>query len=531
MKIRVDIKKRVLFSALTASIVVALLSGCSNKPTPSSTTTPQSSTSNTPVAAEAPAGGKLRVGIISDFGTLDPSKSTRLIDEELYNNIYDPMVKLTPDGKFIPGLATKWTISEDGKTYTFELRKEVKFHDGTDFNAQAVMDNWNWIKDKANASPRRTDLILVESMTAPDPYTLVVQLKTPFTPFIATITGRTGLIYSMTAKKKFGDQYDMNPVGTGPFQFVEWNKNDHLTIKKNPNYWEKSQPILDEVEFKPISNQSQKLNALISGQVDLVDSIPFQDISKVEKTKNLKLGMTTSYGNSGMRLNLQKGPLMNMNNRRAINFAINRDEINQLIYFGKFTVGYSFFSPAGFANDPSLKVPFSVDSAKEELKKAGNPDGFSFTYLSANDPQAMQISQLYQSQLAKVGITMKIESLDSSAITQRRNAGDWEATLGSWSGMIDPDQNVYSFMATDAPSNYGKYSNPQVDKLLQAAREAKTNEERKKIYSEVSAIFLEEVPQVFTGHVSVVDVWTDKVQGFDVYPDQLLRLYKTTISK
>src|ERR1700730_4459724 len=114
MKIRVDIKKRVLFSALTASIVVALLSGCSNKPTPTSTTTPQSSTSNTPVAAEAPAGGKLRVGIISDFGTLDPSKSTRLIDEELYNNIYDPMVKLSTDGKFLPGLATKWTISDDG---------------------------------------------------------------------------------------------------------------------------------------------------------------------------------------------------------------------------------------------------------------------------------------------------------------------------------------------------------------------------------------------------------------------------------
>jgi peptide/nickel transport system substrate-binding protein len=531
MKIRVDIKKKVLFSALTASIMVSLLSGCGSKTDSSSTTTPKSSTSTTPAAAGATSGGKLNVGIVSDFRTLDPSKSTSLIDEELYNNIYDPMVKLSPDGKFLPGLATKWTISDDGKTYTFELRKNVKFHDGTDFNAQAVMDNWNWILDKANASPRRTDLILIESMTAPDPYTLVVQLKTPFTPFIATITGRSGEIYSMTAKKKLGDQFDMNPVGTGPFQFVEWNKNDHLTIKKNPDYWEKGQPLLDEVEFKPIINQSQKLNALISGQVDLVDSVPFQDIPKIETMSNLKIGSTTSFGNSGLRLNLQKGPLSNVNNRRAINFAINRDEIKQLIYFGKFTIGYSFFSPAGFANDPSLKVVFSLDSAKEELKKAGNPNGFTFTYLSANDPLAMQISQLYQSQLAKVGITMKIESLDSSAITQRRNAGDWEATLGSWSGQIDPDQNVYSFMATDAPSNYGKYSNPQVDKLLQAAREAKTNEERKKIYSQVSAIFLEEVPQVFTGHVSVVDVWTNKVQGFDVYPDQLLRLFKTTISK
>jgi peptide/nickel transport system substrate-binding protein len=354
MKISV-IKKRVLFSALTASIMVALLYGCSNTKTPTSTTS-QATTSSAPIAAEGTAGGKLRVGIITDFGTLDPAKSTRLIDEELYNNIYDPMIKITPDGKFIPGLSTKWTISDEGKTYTFELRKDVKFHDGTDFNAEAVMDNWNWILDKANASPRRTDLIMVENMTAPDPYTLVVKLKTPFTPFIATITGRTGLISSPAAKKKFGEQYEMNPVGTGPFQFVEWNKNDHLTIRKNPNYWEKEFPKLDEVEFKPIVNQSQKLNALISGQVDLVDSIPFQEIPKVEKMKGFKLGVGTSFGFSRLYMNLTKPQFQDVHIRRAMNYAINRDELNQIIYFGKYVPGYSFFSPASWANDPNIKV-------------------------------------------------------------------------------------------------------------------------------------------------------------------------------
>jgi peptide/nickel transport system substrate-binding protein len=525
MTMQMNMKKRWLLPVIAASIVASLLSSCTT-PAPSSSST----TSSTEQTAAA-AGGKLRVGIISDFGTLDPARSTRLIDEELYNNIYDPLVKLTPDGKFLPGLATKWTISEDGKTYTFELRKEVKFHDGTDFNAQAVIDNWSWIKDPANASPRSTDLVLVEEMSASDPYTLVIKLKTPFTPFIATITGRTGLISSPAARQKFGDQYEMNPVGTGPFQFVEWNKNDHLTIRKNPNYWEKEFPKLDEVEFKPIVNQSQKLNALISGQVDLVDSIPFQDIPKVEKNSSLKMGIATSFGFSRLTLNLQRAPFNNLNNRRAVNYAINRDEINQLIYFGKFVPGFSFFSPAGFAYDPGVKLDYSVDTAKEELKKAGNPNGFSFTYLSANDPQSMQLSQLFQSQLAKVGITMKIEALDSTALTQKRNSGDWDAVGGGWSGMIDPDQNSYAFVVTNAPFNYGKYSNQDVDKLMQAARESSSNEERKKIYSQVSATLLEEVPGVFTGYQPVVDVWTDKLQGFDVYPDQLLRLYKTTISK
>jgi peptide/nickel transport system substrate-binding protein len=530
MKLRVDIKKRVLFPTLTASIIVALLSGCSNTSSPA-VTTPKASTSSSPTAAEGPSGGKLRVGIITDFSTMDPAKSTTLIDEELYNNIYDDLIMVTPDGKLIPGLATKWTISDDAKTYTFELRQGVKFHDGTDFNAQAVIDNWNWIMDKANASPRSSDLVLVQELSAPTPYTLVVKLKTPFTPFLATLSDRTGLISSPTARKKYGDQYDMHPVGTGPFEFVEWNKNDHLTIKKNPNYWNKGFPKLDEIEFKPIINQSQKLNALISGQVDLVDSIPFQDIPKVEKTKGLKLQSGTSFGFSRLYFNLNKPQLQNVHIRRAMNYAINRDEINQIIYFGKFVPGYSFFSTASWANDPNVKVTYSIEKAKEELKLAGSPDGFSFTFLSANDPQSMQLSQLFQSQLAKAGITMKIEALDSSAITKRTIGGDFEVAGGGWSGMVDPDQNSYAFAVTGAPNNRGKYSNPEVDKLLQQAREAKTNEERKKIYSQVSTILLDDVPVIFTGYQPVINVWNDKVQGYEVYPDQLLRLYKTTISK
>jgi peptide/nickel transport system substrate-binding protein len=532
MKMRVDFKKRVLFPTLTASIIVALLSGCSNTTAPASTTpTPQASTSSSPKAAEGPSGGKLRVGIITDFSTMDPAKSTTLIDEELYNNIYDDLVMVTPDGKLIPGLATKWTISDDAKTYTFELRQGVKFHDGTDFNAQAVIDNWNWIMDKANASPRSSDLVLVQELTAPNPYTLVVKLKTPFTPFLATLSDRTGLISSPTARKKYGDQFDMHPVGTGPFEFVEWNKNDHLTIKKNPNYWNKGFPKLDEIEFKPIINQSQKLNALISGQVDLIDSIPFQDIPKVENTKGLKLGSGTSFGFSRLYMNFTKPQFQNVHLRRAMNYAINRDEINQIIYFGKFVPGYSFFSTASWANDPNIKVTYSIEKAKEELKLAGSPDGFSFTFLSANDPQSMQLSQLFQSQLAKAGITMKIEALDSSAITKRTVGGDFEVAGGGWSGMVDPDQNSYAFAVTGAPFNRGKYSNPEVDKLLQQARELKTNEERKKVYSQVSTILLEDVPFVFTGYQPVINVWNDKVQGYEVYPDQLLRLYKTTISK
>jgi peptide/nickel transport system substrate-binding protein len=521
MRVKMNVKKSLVIPMLALSLVGALLTGCSTSSSDSSSSPSSSNAQSTSAATKEKT---LRVGIFTDFGTLNPAKSSLLIDEELYNNIYDPLIKMNKDGKLEPSLATKWTISDDGKTYTFDLRNDVKFHDGTPFNAQAVIDNWNWIMDPKNASARASDLALVQELSAPDPYKLVVKFKTPFSPFLGTIADRTGMISSPTAMKKYGADYDLHPVGTGPFEFVSWNKNDKLTIKKNPKYWDPSMPKVDIVEFKPISNPAQKLNALVSGDVDIVDSLPFQDIPKVEKTSGLKVGHAPSFGMTMFWLNNTKPPFNNVNNRRAINMAINRDEINQLIYYGNAVPTYSQFSPASWANDPNVKAPNSLDAVKAELAKAGNPDGFSFTVTCANDPDTMQLMQLAQSQLAKAGITMTLDPLDSNASFQKGLSGDFTAFYSWWSGMVDPDQNSFAFDTKGAFFNLGKYENPQVDKLLQAARESMDTNERKKLYSQVATIVNEEAGVVYVVHQPVVNAWRETVQGYDIYPDSLLRL-------
>lgn len=524
MRVKMNVKKSFVIPMIALSLVVTLLSGCTKSSSISSSDS-SSPSSSTAQGTEAKTQDKiLKVGIFADFVTLNPAKSAALIDEELYNNIYDPLLKLTTDGKLEPSLATKWTVSSDGKMYTFDLRNDVKFHDGTPFNAQAVIDNWNWIMDPKNASARSSDLALVQELSAPSPYQLVVKFKAPFSPFLGTLSDRTGLISSPTAMKKYGADYDLHPVGTGPFEFVSWNKNDKLTIKKNPNYWNPGMPKVDQIEFKPITNPAQKLNALVSGAVDIVDSLPFQDIPKVEKASGIKSGHATSFGMTMFWLNNTTPPFNNVSNRRALNMAINRDEINQLIYYGNAKPTYSQFSPASWANDPNVKAPNSLDAVKAELAKAGNPGGFAFTVTSGNDPDTLQLMQLVQSQLAKAGITMKIEPMDGNASFQKALNGDFKAFYGWWSGMVDPDQNSFAFDTKGSFFNLGKYENAQVDKLLQTARESMDQNERKKLYSQVATIVNDEAGYAFIVHQPVVNAWKDTVKGYEIYPDQLLRL-------
>lgn len=206
------------------------LAGCGSSSAQSS---PTSTSSSSPQVAQAPiSGGTLNVGIDSDFVTLNPAMSSALIDRQAFINIFDPLLKLSPTMTVEPNLVTHWTITNGGKTYTLFLRHGVKFQDGTPFNAQAVIYNWDWEMNPTNASPRRSNLALVQSLSAPNPYEVVVNLKAPYSAFLSILTGRTGMISSPTAMKKWGSAYGLHPVGTGPFKFVQWIKNDHMILEK-----------------------------------------------------------------------------------------------------------------------------------------------------------------------------------------------------------------------------------------------------------------------------------------------------------
>lgn len=275
--------KRNLRWVLTFMLAGAVLAaGCGgNKPTANDT-------------SSAPkTGGNLNISLDADPPKLDPSFSSAFIDRQVFESLFDKLLDLKPDGTFEPKLAESWTVSEDKKAYTFKLRQGVKFHDGTDFNADAVKFNFERNLDKA--SSRRSELEAVDKVTVVDPYPVKVELKQPFSPFLSVLTDRAGMVVSPEAVKKYGEDFVNHPVGTGPFKFKDRMKGDHITLVKNENYWQKGLPKLDSVTYKVINDKNVALMNLKSGQIDITNKFPEKEVAGLKNDAKVKVVNELTY--------------------------------------------------------------------------------------------------------------------------------------------------------------------------------------------------------------------------------------------
>lgn len=452
--------------------------------------------------------------------------SAALIDRQAFINLFDPLLKLSPNMRVEPNLVTKWSISGGGTVYDLFLRHGVLFQDGTPFNAASVIYNWQWEMDPAHASPRRSNLSLVKSLSSPNPYEVVVTLKAPFAPFLNVLTGRVGMISSPAAIQKYGPQYGLHPTGTGPFELRSWIKNDHMIMVRNPKYWKPDLPYLSKVVYTPITNQVQEYNALTTKQVSLIDTLPNQDLSSVASAQGINSSVKPGLGYSDVVLNNRTAPFNNIHNRQAINYAIDRSTYNKLIYFGKGVPAYSQFGPTSWAYSKSVKVPFSDSMARTELARAGNPNGFTFSLTGANDPVDVEAMQAIQGELAKVGIHMNIIPVDNTVLLADAAKANFQGELIGWSGRPDPDQNSYAFDTTGGSFNWAGYSNPTVDSLLLKAREAQTTASRARYYVAASKIVLDQAPYVFLSYPPNAKAWSSSLHDFQNYEDGLMRLTK-----
>ena len=218
-------------------------------------------------------GGTLRVGMDADNTTMDPHRSTAAVDRQVYNNVYGKLVDIDAKFGIVPQLAESWQISNGGLTYVFKLRKGVKFHDGTDFNAEIVKWNFERMRDPALASPRRSEIAPIKEVKVVDPSTVEMTLSAPFAPLLTVLSDRAGMMVSRAAVEKFKDDFARNPVGTGPYRFVEWVKDDHLTIRRFDGYWDKDRVYLDEIIYRPIPDPSVRFTAIRTGQMDFMHQI------------------------------------------------------------------------------------------------------------------------------------------------------------------------------------------------------------------------------------------------------------------
>lgn len=464
-------------------------------------------------------GGTLTIAQEVELTTLDPATSPAFVEREVYYNIYESLVNVSPELRITPGLATSWEM-QDPLTYVFHLRKGVTFHDGTAFDATAV----KWNLDRYLTLPgsyRKAELASVASIEVRDAATVVLHLAHPDASLLAQLVDRAGMIVSPTAVQKAGAGFkrDATGAGTGPFQFSEWVIGDHLTIKRNPGYWQKGLPYLDSVVYHPITDLNASLNQLRSGSVDVVRTVAGKDVATIRSDSNLVYKQMPGLGFDGMLLN-SKGVFADPDRRKAVATALDRAQLVQAAYFNVGPPAYGPLPPPSWAYDPGAK-PFARADPQAAKKLA---TGFEFQLKTSKDPVLTQEAQLIQAQLAKAGIIARIQVEDAAVITSEEQTHNFDASLLAWSGRLDPDGNMYSWFVTDGPFNWGQYSNPEVDRLLKQGRTTETQNQRRTIYRQAQQMIVADAPLVFLHFWPSQEIHSSAVKGFTLYPDGMNRL-------
>jgi peptide/nickel transport system substrate-binding protein len=472
-------------------------------------------------------GGTLRVGLGVDITTLDPFLSGSKIDRQVYHNLYDPLLVLDDKLGIQPNLAESWQ-SPDPKTLIFKLRAGVKFHDGTEFNAEAARINFERMATDPK-SVRKGEVANIASTEVVDPLTLKVNLKQPDTSLLATLTDRGGMMVSPTAFKKLGADlgHDATGAGTGPFQFVEWVPDDHVLLKRNEAYWNKDGgPYLDQVRYRPIPDDTVKLQSLQGGELDALDYLAPRTVALAKADTNLVVIDVPSLAAFWYVLNTTKPPFDNKALRQALIYVLDTEAIVKGVYLGVGVPANGPISPSSWAYDDSIKpIKRDLDKVKTMLAQGGQPNGFSFAFSIINTPFGVQEAEVVKAQLAEVGITANVQTVDGAQQLAAGNGKTYQMTTYNWSGRPDPDGNTYQFFHTTpgVSLNWSGISNPQLDQLLEQTRQVGDHAERKKLYSQIIQILRDEAVAAFVVHPVEPKALSPKLQGYVPIPDGMLR--------
>jgi peptide/nickel transport system substrate-binding protein len=502
--------RSIRFGVFALFALVALV-GCGGGGAPQSNTPPDT----------------LYVALEAEPPELDPNLSSAYVDRQVMASLYDKLVDIDENGEIVPMLAKSYDVSDDGKVYTFHLRDGIKFHDGTEFNAEAA--KYNLERYQEEDSVRSTEVEPIESVEAVDEYTVRVTLSEPFAPFLAVLTDRAGIMASPKAIEENNGRISKDPVGTGPFKFVERVRGDHITVEKNPDYWREGLPKIDKIEYRGIDDENVQYQNLQSGELDIIDSIPLVEFKELQESGDYNVSIEPGLGYQGVFLNVTQPPFDNKQLRQAVYRLVDRDAIVKAVLRGVGgEAGNSPFSEQSWAySEESDSYPErSVEEAKALLEEAGKPDGFSFTLKTDPSPINQQIGQVIQNNLKPAGIDVKLEQEEFGTLLDDSTNGNFQALFLGWSGRIDPDLNIYDFTVTNGDFNDSGYSNPEVDKLLNEARITSDRDRRKELYGQVMEILHEDVPYVYLYHNNQTTDFAMQptVQGFEPYPDGILRL-------
>ena len=450
-------------------------------------------------------GGTLVAGKTNKWSTLVPTQSTsRGDDRYILSQMFDTLVSMDESGNFVPRLAESWEMRE--REMVMKLRSDVKFHDGTPFNAEAVKFVFDWYMTSARKPIFMSEISAIQSVDVLDPYTVRFNLKEPSAILLSALSNNAGMMMSPAAIKQYGDDIVLNPVGTGPFKLKEAIEGDHVTLVRNPDYYLTGKdglplPYLDEVVIRVITDEPVKVINLMSGDIDITDYLnAATSLDTLKNNKNIEVIRTTAGDHFALYPNHLYGPLGDPRVRIAITHAIDKQAISDAL-----TRGYGRLAPFPVAAgqwfyDDYDPYQYNPQRAKELLAEAGYPNGFSIKLQNIAREPDNTIVQAIQGQLKNVGINAEIESLERNAWVAlfQRNSAEGQLAFGRWTfPRVDAYMQINNNLGETAIGNYSNYHNPRFTELLEKTKSVYDVAQRKALFKEIQKVVLDDAANIW----------------------------------
>ena len=525
--------RREVVAAVVSIFLLLALAACGPKATPTSPP-PEA-----PEAAEPGEGGTIIVGLQAEPTTLDSAQISDYNSHRAAYGMYDHLLRFKDESTAVePGLVESWEISDDGLVYTLNLRKGVKFHDGTDFNAEAVkfnierqIDPNHPYHDTGEFPYAEFTWGMVDKIEVADENTVKMTLKEIFAPFLNHLAMHPAAMVSPAAIEKHGRDISIQPVGTGPFKFASWTPGVEVVLEKNPDYWG-DPPKIDRVIYRPIIEDQSRLTELEAGGVNFIVNIPPDELARLKGDDRFTVVEQAGMHTWWVAFNHTRAPFDDPRVRQAMNYAVNKQAIVDNILKGTGILAINPLPPVVWSyTDDVQRYDYNPEKAKELLAEAGYPDGFSCVFWIPESGSGMQqpvpMGTAMQADLKAVGIDCKIETFEwgtylDKVIVPPEDA-EFDLMEMSWIGDNgDPDNHLFILLSGEQwpPHGYnmGFYKNDEVDALLREARTTLDQAKRTELYVKAQKLIAEDPPWMMIDHETQIVVMEKKIKDFKLHP-------------